>query len=142
MSYVESTLIRDEKINYRTRLSLAYAFAGPVILLLLSLVMPGGVGRPLLLIALVVAIVRGIAYVTSEFAVTDKRVIIKVGVLRQRTVEMQLSKVETVAVNQGLLGRLFGYGEIVVTGTGGTKETFKGISAPLELRRAVQAATT
>jgi len=75
----------------------------------------------------------------TEMAVTNKRVIIKVGVLRRRTVEMLNTKVEAIAVNQGLLGRIFGYGDIVVTGTGGTNEPFNGISAPLEFRRAVQA---
>lgn len=141
MSYVDNSLLPGEKVIYRTRLSLAYAFAGPIVLVLLAIFFLHGGGALLFLLALVIAIFRGIAYATSEFAVTDKRVIIKVGVLRQRTLEMQLSKVETVAVNQGILGRMLGYGEIVVTGTGGTKERFKGISAPLELRRAVQAAT-
>jgi uncharacterized membrane protein YdbT with pleckstrin-like domain len=81
-----------------------------------------------------------VAFVTSEFAVTNKRLIVKVGVLRRRIVEMQLSKVEAIAVDQSLLGRIFGYGNIVVTGTGGTKEPFSAISSPLKFRRAVQAA--
>ena len=59
--------------------------------------------------------------------------------LRRRTVEMLNSKVEAVAVNQGILGRILGYGNIIVTGTGGTNEAFNGISSPLEFRRAVQA---
>ena len=77
---------------------------------------------------------------SSEFAVTDKRVIIKVGWIRRRTLETMLAKVEGVGVDQTLSGRLLGFGTIVVTGTGGTKEEFDRIADPLEFRRQVQAA--
>jgi uncharacterized membrane protein YdbT with pleckstrin-like domain len=138
MSYVDSSLMKDEKVIFRTRLSLAAVFVPPVALAIVGAIFSEGARDLLIGVAVVAAIMRGINYATSEFAVTDKRVIIKVGVLRHRTLEMQLSKVETVAVNQGVIGRAFGYGEIVVTGTGGTKERFKSVSQPLELRRAVQ----
>jgi hypothetical protein len=65
----------------------------------------------------------------------------KTGVFSARSVELLLSKVEAIAVNQSLGGRLFNYGDIVVTGSGGTEEPFTGIQAPLELRRAVQSVT-
>jgi uncharacterized membrane protein YdbT with pleckstrin-like domain len=76
-----------------------------------------------------------------EYAVTSKRVIAKVGVMQTRSVELMLGKVEGITVNQGLGGRLFGYGQVVITGSGGTKESFDGIQAPFDFRRAVQAAT-
>ncbi len=79
-------------------------------------------------------------YKTSEFAVTDKRVVIKVGWIRRRTLETMLSKVEGVGVDQSLTGRMLGYGSIEVTGTGGTREEFTRIADPLEFRRQVQAA--
>jgi len=65
----------------------------------------------------------------------------KTGVFSARSVELLLSKVEAIAVHQSLVGRLFNYGDIVVTGSGGTEESFTGIQAPLELRRAVQSVT-
>jgi uncharacterized membrane protein YdbT with pleckstrin-like domain len=71
-------------------------------------------------------------------AVTSKRVIMKVGLLRKRTVELFLPKVESVRVEQGLLGRMLRYGDIVVRGTGGTAEPFKNVRLPLEFRRQVQ----
>lgn len=77
---------------------------------------------------------------TSEFAITNKRIIIKVGLLRRRTLEMNLSKVESINVSQGIFGRILGYGDIVVVGTGGTKEPFAAICAPLEFRKAYQEA--
>jgi len=79
-----------------------------------------------------------IAFSTSEFAITNKRVIIKVGLISRRTLEMNLNKIESVNVNQGILGRLLGYGTIVVVGTGGTKESFAAISDPLTFRKKFQ----
>lgn len=75
---------------------------------------------------------------TSEYAITNKRVIIKVGLISRRTLEMNLSKIESVNVNQSILARLLGYGSIVVIGTGGTRETFHNIAEPLMFRRKFQ----
>jgi uncharacterized membrane protein YdbT with pleckstrin-like domain len=144
MSYVNKSLITDEQVVYRTRLNLVI-FTWPILFALMALGafwfgyrMPAAI---LLAIALIIAFPKYVAFVTSEFAVTNKRLIVKVGVLRRRIVELQLSKVEAIAVDQSLLGRMFGYGDIVVTGTGGTREPFRAISGPLKFRRAVQAAS-
>lgn len=75
---------------------------------------------------------------TSEFAITNKRIIIKVGFISRRTLEMNLAKVESVNVDQGVLGRILGYGCVTVIGTGGTKEPFHCLSDPLAFRRAFQ----
>ena len=74
----------------------------------------------------------------SEFAVTNKRVILKTGVVHRRTAEMFLSKVESVGADQTIVGRLFGYGSIVLRGTGGSTEPFENIDNPLEFRRQIQ----
>jgi uncharacterized membrane protein YdbT with pleckstrin-like domain len=143
MSYVDSSLLPNEQVTFRTRLHWIIFF-GPIFLLLIGLLV---VTAPphnvlLLLVGLAAGATAFINFQTSEFAVTNKRVIVKVGVIRRRTLELQLSKVETVSVNQGIVGRIFGFGNILITGTGGTKEPFKRIRAPLELRRATQAGTT
>jgi uncharacterized membrane protein YdbT with pleckstrin-like domain len=78
---------------------------------------------------------------SSDFAVTSKRVMMKTGIFSTRSVELLLSKIEAIAVNQTLGGRLLGYGDIVVTGSGGTEESFADIQAPLAFRRAVQSVT-
>ena len=75
---------------------------------------------------------------TSEFAITTKRIVIKLGLISRHTVEMNLSKVESVNVDQGIMGRIFGYGTITVIGTGGTKESFQKIANPVEFRRQFQ----
>ena len=70
-------------------------------------------------------------------AVTNKRLVVKIGVLNRRTYEILLSKVESIHVEEGLFGRMLGYGSVVVRGTGGTPEPFYRIAHPLELRRQV-----
>ena len=142
MSYVDNSLIADETVVFRTRLHVVIFFAPMVLLAIAVWLFTYGVpvaAESVLAVAILWGLVKYVDYVSSEFAVTNKRVIIKVGVLRRRTVEMLNTKVEAVSVNQGLLGRILGYGDIVVTGTGGTNEPFNGISSPLEFRRAVQA---
>lgn len=79
-----------------------------------------------------------IDWYTTEFAITNKRIIIKVGLIARRTIEMNLAKVESVTVKQGIIGRILGYGNITVIGTGGTDVPFKGISRPLDFRKAFQ----
>ena len=92
-----------------------------------------------ILLAGIAGLVAYVKYVTSEFAVTDRRVLMKIGWIRRRSVETLLGKVEAIVVEQGIGGRLLDYGTIVVTGTGGTRERFDRIAAPLDFRRQVQA---
>jgi uncharacterized membrane protein YdbT with pleckstrin-like domain len=75
---------------------------------------------------------------TSEFAVTNQRVVIKTGLIARDTLEMNLQKIESVGVDQSLLGRLLGYGDITIIGTGGTREQFSCIADPVRFRRTFQ----
>jgi uncharacterized membrane protein YdbT with pleckstrin-like domain len=74
----------------------------------------------------------------AEFAITNKRVIFKEGFIYRRTAEMFLSKIESVGADQTILGRILGYGSIVLRGTGGSTEPFEKIALPLEFRRQIQ----
>jgi uncharacterized membrane protein YdbT with pleckstrin-like domain len=76
---------------------------------------------------------------TTEIAVTDRRIIYKRGFIRRHTIEMNMDKVESVDVNQSLLGRIFGYGDVLVRGTGVGFEPLQMIESPIELRNAVTA---
>jgi uncharacterized membrane protein YdbT with pleckstrin-like domain len=149
MSYIDGNLLAGEQVVFRTRLhwkllvwplliAVATALLMPVLLWQgywnnLALIAPG-VG----LLVLLAAIIRR---QSSDFAITNKRVMMKLGVFSTRSVEILLSKIEAIAVHQSLLGRMFDYGDIVVTGTGGTEESFSNIQAPMQLRRAVQSVT-
>jgi uncharacterized membrane protein YdbT with pleckstrin-like domain len=76
---------------------------------------------------------------TTEVAVTNRRVISKTGFIKRRTVEMHMDKVESVDVDQTILGRLFNYGDITIRGTGETLERLRMIDHPLQFRNHVTA---
>ena len=148
MSYVDSQLLPNEVVRYRARLHRSLFIIPCVFIVLAAATVVFAVAQHpfwwvvlgLALIGAVTFLTAWVKYKTSEFAVTDKRVIIKVGLIRRRTVETMLAKVEGIGVDQSLTGRLSGFGTIVVTGTGGTKEEFDRIADPLEFRRQVQGA--
>ena len=141
--YVRDNLRSDESVVYETRLHwIMYAagFSLTIVGLCLlfftsALSIPGAFLFVAGVISLIVAWIRR---VTSEFAVTNKRVIIKIGVIWRRTIEMNLSSLETIEVDQDVIGRIIGYGKVVIIGTGGTNEPFSRIENPLEFRKAVQ----
>jgi uncharacterized membrane protein YdbT with pleckstrin-like domain len=146
MSYIDRNLIAGERVVYRTRLHwlvfvLPLIFTAFVLLPIAWYLAQGSwqhfAWLPVAL-GLLVLLPAVIKRQSSDFAVTNKRVMMKVGVLTTRSVELLLNKIEAIAVNQSLLGRMLGYGDIVVTGSGGTREAFSQIQAPLEFRRAVQ----
>lgn len=117
-SYIQANLIRGEAVTYEAK---------PHWILFVS-------WRSLWTLGLL----PFIDYATSEFAVTNKRVIMKMGWISRRVLELNLHKIESVNVDQSLLGRLLGYGTITVIGTGGTRETFERIAHPLAFRKAFQ----
>jgi uncharacterized membrane protein YdbT with pleckstrin-like domain len=149
MSYIDQHLLKGETVTYRTRLHwkvlLLPMLLTVVVFLPLAIWALTSERKLLALIpfsAALVALTGAHLYrVSSEFAVTNKRVIVKAGMLSTRSIELLLSKIEGISVTQSLSGRMFGFGEIVVTGSGGTRERFAGIQSPLEFRQAVQAAT-
>jgi uncharacterized membrane protein YdbT with pleckstrin-like domain len=148
MSYVDKNLIQGESVVYRgslTRLPYGWALAAGALSVAAAVFRNYFPARHHWLAAVGLAGVTVVAWLwaririgSAEFVVTNRRVMIKLGVMQRRTVETMLSKVEGVAVEQGLAGRIFDYGTITVTGTGGTRETFEHIAAPLEFRLQVQ----
>jgi uncharacterized membrane protein YdbT with pleckstrin-like domain len=77
--------------------------------------------------------------ITTEIAVTDRRIIYKRGFIRRLTVEMHMDKVESVDVNQSIFGRLLDYGDVIIHGTGVGLEPLDNIDHPLELRNHITA---
>lgn len=92
----------------------------------------------LLILTIITGVPSLINYKTSEFAVTNKRVLAKYGFIRRRSTEILLTKIEGVIIDQGILGRSLGYGSVIISGTGSLKNHFKKISNPLEFRKIVQ----
>jgi uncharacterized membrane protein YdbT with pleckstrin-like domain len=91
-----------------------------------------------LLFAAVRLLDRLVLYLTSEFAVTSKRVLGKTGLIRLNTVDIVLAKVEAIRINQSILGRIFDFGDVLVTGTGGTVEVLSYIPDPVEFSKCIQ----
>ena len=143
MGYIDRNLLRNEDIAFRGHLS-RVIFLSPSLLLLLGLAVlaldgdVATIGIILLVAGLVGFLGAFVRYETSEFAVTNKRVIMKVGLIRRTSVEIVLNKIESIKVEQGIAGRVFNYGSIAIVGTGGTHDPFQRIAAPLQFRRAVQ----
>jgi uncharacterized membrane protein YdbT with pleckstrin-like domain len=148
MGYVENNLLAEEKIFFRTHLHWK-VFLPSVLLFVVAIAVTAGAmyqGFDPYLSLLILVIPLGVLfhnYLTwrcSEFAVTDKRVLIKTGIVSRHTLETILTKVENIGVEQTIWGRLFNFGTLYVTGTGSTREVFPGIHAPLEFRKAIEAA--
>jgi uncharacterized membrane protein YdbT with pleckstrin-like domain len=143
MGYVDSNLLPNEHVTYRARLHrIIYLLPVCVLIVALAVALASGswiAGGILGLIGLLLLVPPWIRSISSEFAVTNKRVLVKVGLVRRHSLELLLQKVEGIGVDQGILGRILGYGTITVSGTGGTREAFRMIAHPLEFRRQVQA---
>ncbi len=92
----------------------------------------------LLLIPLGIIASAILAVKTSELVITDRRVLIKVGFIQRQTFEMFISKIESVAVVQGMIGKMLDYGTVEIRGTGGSSQSFATIAAPLQFRDAIQ----
>lgn len=155
MNYFDKSLLSGERIVYRAGLHFMH-WLRPLLALVASLaltlralhaistggdglwgwaLLAGGITAICSVCALAAGLVRA---VTGELAVTNKRVLIKIGFVFRRSVELNLGKVEGIGVEQSILGRILGYGTIVVTGTGGTPEGYVDVCHPLEFRRQVQ----
>lgn len=141
MGYVESSLLPDEQIVYKATLHWKIFLPCWFIILIgivLLIFQPVGAGV-VTFIGLLIGLRTFIKHKTSEFAVTSKRVIIKVGFIHRQTLELLLRQVEAISVDQTLLGRMLGFGSLTLTGTGGVHEVFHDIASPLEFRRQIHA---
>ena len=140
MGYIEANLLPGETVVQRARLHwivFLKAVAVVVVGLALLFIQPI-VGGVVVAIGLLMALPPWVQRASSEFGVTSKRVIIKVGVIQRRTLELLIRQVEAISVDQSLSGRMLNFGTITLTGTGGVRETFHNIANPLEFRRSIQ----
>jgi uncharacterized membrane protein YdbT with pleckstrin-like domain len=142
MNYVERNLIQGEQIRYRTTLHWIVLFPYAVVALFpfglgILFLLAGKLGAGLFLAGLGVLIFGWglLRRRATEMAITNKRVIVKAGLIRRSTIEVFLSKIESIDVRQGILDRMLNCGSIVVRGTGGAYEPFKSVRSPLEFRR-------
>jgi uncharacterized membrane protein YdbT with pleckstrin-like domain len=152
VGYVERHLLPGERVVYRTRLHWVL-FIKPVLLILVGVVLsvllrqvadPAWlwmIGAAILVVGLGWWLVHYVEVMTSEFAVTSSRLILKVGLISRYTTELLLTKVESIGVQQDLTGRVLNFGDLTVTGTGGAREVFRRVRDPIGFRNHVQQAS-
>src|ERR1700704_6070475 len=165
MGYVDRNLVPGETLLYRTRhhwLVLMGPFFGGLLLLVPGIALmaeaiatrdSAGLAVGSATISPKVMVVSGVVLAgaavltfsygvakrnATEMAVTNRRVLIKTGMTSRRTLDLMLSRVESIGVEETAAGRMMGYGSVIVRGTGGTPEPFVKISHPQEFRRQVQ----
>jgi len=150
MRYIERILQPGEKLLYSG--TIHWVIYMPAVILslialaLLTLVKPGPTGLSWLIGSIVFWLAAGVTFVsawfkrwTTEIDVTDRRIVYKRGFVNRHTVEMNMDKVESVDVDQSIIGRLFDFGDITVKGTGESMERMHNIGAPLDFRNQVTA---
>jgi uncharacterized membrane protein YdbT with pleckstrin-like domain len=158
LSFVERHLISGETVQYQTRLHWIVMLGHLVIALLLDAAAlallflysrernhPDAHANILLWVAAAACVISFIVFAigairrnATEMALTNKRVIIKTGLATRRTIEIVLPRVESIVIEEPTLGRMLGYGTVILRGTGGTPEVFEQIAHPLEFREQVQ----
>jgi len=147
VNYLENSLTNGEILRYETQLHwialvVPYTIAVDCLLAGVFCII-NSIGpdfRVGLLFVLSAAYVFGLAYASrnaSDFVVTNKRVIMKVGILNERSLELLLNNVDSISVAQNWLGKVLGYGTIVVEGISGTTESFDRVPRPIDFRREV-----
>lgn len=144
MSYIQNNLQAGEEIKYKANIHW-YIFAYPLILLLLGAFFSSArtdfiyyTGLLLLVLGLFQLIKRILLKIGAEYVITNKRVILKSGILGRDALELILSKCEGFRIKQSMIGRILGFGSILVT-TGGATNIFKFISKPLKFRNTINA---
>jgi uncharacterized membrane protein YdbT with pleckstrin-like domain len=129
MSYIEQSLSAGEQVEGLVKLHW-FAWVPMVIWIILAPVTLG--------LSLLLAIYEFLRLKFLEQGVTNKRVILKTGIVSRKTEEMKLKSIETVEINQGVLGRIFGFGTIKITGRGVSNLIFKGIDDPMSVKRQIE----
>lgn len=136
-SYIEQNLARDERIIIKAQVTWLsqfwYLFFGG--LFILSSV--GSKNGVPFFIGLILIAIAAIHVLTTELALTNRRIIAKSGLIRRNTIELKANRVESLGVDQEILGRIFNFGSIVIKGTGGSHAPIPYIARPLEFRQQV-----
>lgn len=157
MSYIDDTLMKNEVVLYRSKPHWVI-FTWPAVWLVLAILLflfgpliplanTQALGNlPVFAVAAIIALILAVLsainsfinFQTSEYGITNKRVLMKLGFIRRLALEIYLQRIESVKVYQSVSGRILGYGSIMISGVGGSKDPFHNIPYPLEFRRKIQ----
>ena len=156
MSYIENTLLENEKIVLLVRPHWV-VFMSPVVVavfvILFFSLFSGGVHFNIVLLGLSITawlVLAGLLFILyalasacitfyfSEYGVTTRRVLMKTGMIQRNSLELFVTKIEAIHVDQSIIARLLGYGTLVVVGTGGSRDCFCWVPNPLRFRHMIQ----
>lgn len=159
MSYIDQTLGADETVFYRSKPHWII-FSGAVLWLLAALLiyaigarfyflnqiifgyhLKNAVSLLCFLFAIYYGLIAYVIYISKEYGITNRRILVKAGLVSRSTLEILLNKVESIQVHQSILGRFLDYGSVVISGVGGSRDVFLNMPAPLKFRQAAQAHT-
>ena len=157
MSYIKNTLLDHERVLYETHPhwiiylpAIGWLLLGIVIDIIgpryhISSFKVQGIpalyallGYVAYLMALYAALKASVMHFTAEYAITNKRVLLKKGLVRRDSIEIMISKVESIKVQQTITGRIMNYGTVLISGTGGSVDPFRNVPDPLHFRNRVQ----
>lgn len=148
MSYIQKNLMANERVIYTTKLNWTL-YIKSFVLFLIGLILfadtSHSINNYLISLASIILFLTGIfsaavTYIkikTFEFAVTNKRVLIKHGILRTQSFEIMLNKVEAIYVEQNIIERIVNSGTIIIKGTGGSQNPLRNVDNPFQFRIAV-----
>ena len=129
MSSIEESLSAGEKVEGLFKLHW-FAWVPMYIWLILGLATLG--------LTWLLALYEFLRLKFMEQGVTNKRVIQKRGIISRRTEEMKVTSIETVELDQGIWGRVFGFGTVKVTGRGISDVVFNSIADPMDVKRQIE----
>jgi len=129
MPYIEESLSKGEEVHEVYKLHW-FSKIPLVIWLILAL--------PTLGLTLILALYEWLRLRSLEHGTTNKRVILKSGIISRKTEEMRISSIETVEIQQSIFGRMFGFGNVKVTGRGISDVVFSKIDNPMEVKKSIE----
>lgn len=132
-TYIEASLSANEAVEELFKIHW-FAWIPVVILTILAPLTMG--------ITLIFAIYKGLSLKYLEQGLTNKRVILKRGIISRSTDEMKLRSIETVEIKQGIFGRIFGFGTVKVTGRGTSALLFPNIDDPMRVKREIESVSS
>jgi len=150
MSYIEDSLSKDEEIHEIYKLH--WFSKIPMILWVIAVIavaialfsidflieMPLWGKALIVAIPMLAAIYQWLYLSSIEQGTTNKRIVLKTGIISRDTEEMKMDSVETVEIDQSIFGRIFGFGDITVTGRGISNVVFKKIDDPIEVKKSIE----
>ncbi|WP_347473227.1 PH domain-containing protein (plasmid) [Acinetobacter thermotolerans] len=136
-SYIEENLARDEKIIIKAQVTWLSQFWYLLFGVLFILAAIPSKNSIFFLLGVIFIAVAAIHVITTELALTNRRIIAKSGLIRRNTIELKVNRVESLGVDQSILGRVLNFGSIIVKGVGGSNAPIPYIARPMEFRQQV-----